>query len=60
MTLRVSSTVHFDSIDAETSQIESVPRPAPTYVDAIQGANDDEFSVKIKHEYKDLFTDIGN
>ena len=29
------------------------------YVNAIQG-DDDEFSVKIKHEYKDLFTGIGN
>ena len=46
-------TVHFDTIDAETSQIESVPRSTPMYVDAIQGA-DDEFSVKIKCEYKDL------
>ena len=52
-------TVHFDTTDAETSQIELVPRSAPMYVNAIQGA-DDEFSVKIKHEYKDLFTGIGN
>ena len=29
------------------------------YVNAIQGA-DDEFSVKIKCEYQDLFTGIGN
>ena len=52
-------TVHFDTTDAETSQIESVPRSTPMYVNAIQGA-DDEFSVKIKHEYKDFFTGIGN
>ena len=54
-------TVHFDSIDAETSQTELVPkpRPIPIYVNAIQG-DDDEFTVKIKCEYKDLFTDIGN
>ena len=32
-------TVHFDSIDAETSQAELVPRarPIPMYVNAIQG-----------------------
>ena len=29
------------------------------YVNAVQGA-DNEFSVKIKHEYKDLFSGIGN
>ena len=29
------------------------------YVNAIQG-NDDEFPVKIKREYKDLFTGKGN
>ena len=52
-------TVHFDSIDAETSLIESVPSPTPMYVNAIQ-SDDNEFSVKIKHEYKDLFTGIGN
>ena len=52
-------TVHFDSIDTEMSQAESVPRSTPMYVNAIQG-NDDEFTVKIKHEYKDLFTGIGN
>ena len=52
-------TVHFDAIDAETSQTELVPRPAPMYVNAIQG-DDDEFTVKIKCEYKDLFTGIGN
>ena len=45
-------TVHFVSIDTETSQAESVPRqrPTPTYVNAIQG-DDDEFTVKIKCEY---------
>ena len=52
-------TVHFDSIDAETSQAESVPRSTPMYVNAMQG-DDDESTVKIKHEYKDLFTGIGN
>ena len=54
-------TVHFDNIDTKTSQAESVPRPRPTpmYVNAIQG-DDDEFTVKIKCEYKDLFTGIGN
>ena len=30
------------------------------YLNAVQGAVDDEFSVKIKHEYSDLFTGIGN
>ena len=42
-------TVHFDSIDAETSQAESVTRarPTPMYVNAIQG-HDDEFTVRIK------------
>ena len=29
------------------------------YVNVIQGA-DDEFSIKIKCDYSDLFTDIGN
>ena len=53
-------TVHFGSIDAETSQTESVPRPTPMYVNAIQGAEESEFSVKIKCEYKDLFTGMGN
>ena len=52
-------TVHFDCIDAETSQAESTPRSTPMYVNAIQGA-DDEFRVKIKCEYKDLFTGIGS
>ena len=35
------------------------PKPAPIYVNAIQG-DDDEFTVKIKCEYKDLFPGIGN
>ena len=52
-------TVYFDAIGTETSQIKSVLRPTPTYVNAIQGA-DDEFSVKIKCEYQDLFTGTGN
>ena len=31
------------------------------YVNAIQNdAESDEFSIKIKHDYKDLFTGIGN
>ena len=51
------TTVHFDSIDTETSQAVSVLKP--TYVNAIQGA-DNEFNTKIKHEYSDLFTGIGN
>ena len=55
--------VHFDSIDTETSQAESslkhkVSHSTPMYVNAIQGADENEFSVKIKHEYKDLFTGI--
>ena len=33
---------------------------APMYVNAIQGAEENEFSVKIKHDYSDLFTGIGN
>ena len=35
-------------------------QPTPTYVNAIQGADENEFSVKIKHDYRDLFTGIGN
>ena len=56
-------TVHF--INAEISQAEPTLNIKPTgsatpmYANAIQGA-DDEFSVKIKHDYSDLFTDIGN
>ena len=49
-------TIHFDCIGAETSQIS--PK---MYVNAIQSnADSDDFSIKIKHEYKDLFTGIGN
>ena len=53
-------TVPFDAIDAETSQIELVPGPTPMYVNAIQGADENQFSVKIKCEYNNLFTGIGN
>ena len=59
-------TVHFDSIGAEMSQPESelslkAIQSTPMYVNAIQNdADSDEFSIKIKHEYKDLFTGIGN
>ena len=61
-------TIHFDCIGAEISQ----PKPdselslqteqsSSMYVNAIQNdADSDEFSIKIKHEYKDLFTGIGN
>ena len=52
-------TIHFAAVDAETSQTESVPRPTPMYVNDMQG-DDNEFTVKIKCEYKDLFTGIGN
>ena len=53
-------TVHFDSIEAEMSQVET-PRSTPMYVNAIQNdADSDEFSIKIKHDYKDLFTGLGN
>ena len=52
-------TVHFDAIDAETSQIELVPRPTPMFVNAIHSA-DDEFSAQSKCEYKDLYTGLGN
>ena len=55
------NTVYFDAIDAETSQSESVPRPTQMYVNAIQNdAGSDEFSIKIKCDYQDLFTGIGN
>ena len=30
------------------------------YVNAIQGAEENEFNIKIKCDYKDLFTGIGN
>ena len=63
-------TVHFDSIRAEMSQPEPDPeselllktkQSTSMYVNAIQNDTDsDEFSIKIKHEYKDLFTGIGN
>ena len=62
MTLRV--TVHFNSTDAEIPQAESLLKgpigvgSTPMHVDAIQSA--DEFSIKIKHDYSDLFTGIGN
>ena len=47
-------TVHFYCIGAETSQTD-------TYVNAIQTDADlDDFSIRIKCEYKDLFTGIGN
>ena len=53
-------TVHFDSIGAEMSQVET-PRSTSMYVNAIQNnADSDEFSIKIKHDYKDLFTGIRN
>ena len=45
-------TVHFDCIGAETSQTDMD-------VNAIQSDSYD-FSIRIKHEYKDLFTGIGN
>ena len=58
-------TVPFDSIEAETLHTESLKGKAsqstPMYVNAIQNDADlDEFSIKIKHDYKDLFTGIGN
>ena len=58
--------VHFDSIGAEMFQPESelslkVIQSTPMYVNAIQNDADlDEFSTKIKYDYKDLFTGIGN
>ena len=49
-------TVHFDCIGAETSQTS--PK---MYVNAIQSdADSDDFRIRIKCEYKDLFTGIGN
>ena len=57
-------TIHIDSIGAEMSQPElslKTKQSTPMYVNAIQNnADSDEFSIKIKHEYKDLFTSIGN
>ena len=55
-------TVHFDCIGAETSQT-SPKTGGKTYVNAIQNDADsdaDDFSIKVKCEYKDLFTSIGN
>ena len=47
-------TIHFDCIGAEMSQTDM-------YVNAIQtNADLDDFSIKIKCEYKDFFTGIGN
>ena len=47
-------TIYFDCIEAETSQTDM-------YVNAIQtDADSDDFSIRIKCEYKDLFTGIGN
>ena len=57
-------TVHFNSIEAETSHLklsDDSSLSTPMYVNAIQNNADlDEFSIKIKHEYKDLFSGIGN
>ena len=56
-------TVHFNSIEAE-SHTNSLKGKASLstqmYVNVIQGAEENEFSIKIKHDYKDLFTGIGN
>ena len=53
-------TIHFDCIGAETSQI-SPKTGGKMYVNSIQNnADSDDFSIKIKREYKDLFTSIGN
>ena len=53
-------TVHFDCIGAEMSQ--ALPETdGKTYLNAIQNdADSDEFSIKIKHQYNNLFTGIGN
>ena len=53
-------TIHFDCIGAEISQV--LPETeGKMYVNAIQNdADSDEFSIKIKREYKDLFTSMGN
>ena len=63
-------TVHFDSIGAEISQLEpyseselslKTKQSTSMYVNAVQNdADSDEFSIKIKCEYNDLFTGIGN
>ena len=48
-------TVHFNSVDAEMSQVSESNK----HLDAIK-TDTDEFSIKIKCGYKDLFTGIGN
>ena len=57
-------TVHFDSIEAEMSQPDlsiKTKQSTSMYVNVIQNdADSDEFSIKMKHEYNDLFTGIGN
>ena len=58
-------TVHFDNIEVETLHTEllkgKTSPSTPMYVNAIQNdADSDEFSIKIKCDYKDLFTGIGN
>ena len=51
-------TIYFDCIGAETSQTST---KTDMYVNAIQSdADSDDFSIRIKCEYKDLFTVIGN
>ena len=58
------ATVHFNSVDAEISQAmpeSELSLKDKTYVDAMQDKMDtDEFSIKIRHNYKELFTGIGN
>ena len=57
-------TIHFDSIKAEMSQPElslKTKQSTPMYINAIQNdAGSDKFSIKIKCDYKDLFTGFGN
>ena len=57
-------TVHFNSIEADISQAESslkMKQSTLMCVNVIQNdADSDEFSIKIKCDYKDLFTGIGN
>ena len=61
-------TVHSDSIEAEMSQPDpeselllKTKQSTSMFVNAIQNdADSDEFSIKIKCQYKDLFTGIGN
>ena len=51
-------TIHFDCIRAETSQTST---KTDTCVNTIQSnADSDDFSIRIKCEYRDLFTGIGN